>query len=142
MTAPLATAAARSPATAPPPDDDRHGYGTTALGALVGVLVVAGAGIAIGLGLAELYYDPEAGLANLGLMLFPIGLGAIGTLVGAFLGVRTALRRVGDELASRTAWMTVPVTVLGLGLLAAWGTGLVVLVAMPFLARWLALRAV
>ncbi len=120
--------------------DDPRGYGRTALGALIGVVVVAGVGIAVGIGLMELYYDPNGGLENLGLLLFPIALGAVGTLVGAVLGVRTALRRVDDPLASRTAGLTIPVGILGLVLVPAWGIGLAVLVAMPFVARALALR--
>lgn len=117
-----------------------QGYLAAWLGALAGIVLLAGAGITVGVGLMELYHDPDAGLANLGLLLFPIALGGLGTLVGAFLGVRTALRRRGYEHATRTAWMTVPLTVVGLGLLAAWGTGVLVLLGMPAGARWLALR--
>lgn len=142
MTAPAAphdTAITRD--QRPDPRPDAGGYLVTSVGALVGVLLLAGGGVGVGVGLMELLHDPDAGLANLGLLIFPIGLGGIGTLVGAFLGVRTALDRRGYEDPARTAWMTVPLTVLGLGLLPAWGTGVVVLVAMPAGARWLALRA-
>lgn len=144
MTAPTPTSdISRDPHPASNPrasQDAPQGYLAASLGALVGVVVLAGLGIAIGVGLMELYHDPDAGLGNLALLLFPVGLGALGVLVGAFLGVRTALRRTGHEHATRTAWMTVPLTVLGLGLLVAWGAGTVVLLAMPAGARWLALR--
>ncbi len=144
-TSPTTTAAGATPDARPgprprPDGDGSRGYLATSLGALVGVIVLAGAGIGIGIGLMHLYEDPNAGMGNLWLLVFPIGLGGLGVFLGAFFGVRTALRRVGDEHASRTAWMTVPLTVLGLGLLVAWGVGLVVLLGMPVAARWLVLR--
>ena len=110
-------------ATRPPGTTIRAATGRTALGALIGVVVVAGVGIAVGIGLMELYLDPNGGLENLGLLLFPIALGAVGTLVGAVVGVRTALRRAEDPLASRTAGLTIPVGLLGLVLVPRGGSG-------------------
>lgn len=120
--------------------DGPRGYLLAWAGALAGVLLLGGIGIAIGFGLAQLYSDPDAGLGNLWVLVFPIGLGALGTGVGMVLGLRTTLARAGDALATRTAWMTLPLMVLGFGLLVAWGLGLVVLLVTPVVARWLALR--
>lgn len=106
-------------------------------GALLGVVV----GVAIGAGLAQVYSDPAAGLGNLWVLVFPIGLGALGIVSGMATGVALALRRGGHELVGATAWLTVAIAVLGVVALAAYGLGLVVLLVAPGVARSLVLRA-
>lgn len=127
----------------PPRPDGATSDGTLAatvggvLGALLGVTV----GVAVGAGLAEIYSDPDAGLGNLWVLVFPIGLGALGIVTGLATGVMVALRRGGHALVAATAWLTVPFAIGGVVALAAYGLGVVVLLATPAVARWLVLRA-
>jgi hypothetical protein len=116
------------------------GRGAATAGGVLGILLVGGLGVAIGVGLMELKYDPNAGLANLGLLVFPLGLGALGVLVGVFLGVRTALRRYRYDHDTLTAWLAVPLAAVCIGLVPAWGIGAALLPAVPAAARWLVLR--
>ena len=144
MTAPAPTPAS-TPST-PDPDGTpgprpSRGYLATTVGGLLGLLVLGGVGVAVGLGLMELYWDPDGGLANLALLLYPLGLGSIGMLAGLFVGVRTALRRQGDTRATQTAWLAaglgLAVVVLGV---ATSGIGVPLLLAAPVAARWLVLQ--
>ncbi len=126
--------------TAPEPPAP-HGYLATWVGGLLGVLVLGGIGVGSGLGLMELYEDPDAGMANLALLLFPLALGTLGVLVGMFAGIRTALRWRGDPRATRTALVAAGLTVLVVLLVGVTsGLGLPLLLATPVAARWLVLQ--
>lgn len=118
------------------------GHLAATAGGVAGMLLVGGIGVAIGAGLAELYSDPSDGLGNLWVLVFPIGLGALGIVTGMATGVMVALRRGGHELVGATAWLTVPLAVLGVVGLAAYGLGLALLLVAPMVARAMVLRAV
>lgn len=118
------------------------GHLAATAGGVAGMLLVGGIGVAIGAGLAEIYSDPSDGLGNLWVLVFPIGLGALGIVAGMATGVLVALRRGGHELVGATAWLTVPLAVLGVVGLAAYGLGLAVLLVAPMVARAMVLRAV
>lgn len=128
-----------SPSTSEAAPSEGHVAATVGggAGALLGVVV----GVAVGAGLAQVYSDPSAGLGNLWVLVFPIGLGALGIVGGMATGVLLALRRGGHELVGATAWLTVPIAVLGIVALAAYGLGLIVLLVAPGIARSLVLRA-
>lgn len=100
-----------------------EGYGLTLAGALVGLL---GGGL-IGLLLAlTIEGDPEAGMANLGLMLAVVGVVVLLALLGAPLGVYALLRATRQQLAGRTA-------VFLLGLQGIW---LLLMFVLAELAPW------
>lgn len=140
VTAPTPTAPSPPPAAAPGPPTPRR-YLVTWVGAVLGMLVIGGAGAAIGFGFMDLYHDPDAGLANLALLLFPLAFGGIGVLAGAFLGTRVALRRDGDALATRTAMVMLALAFLTVFLVGATnGLGLPLLLAAPVAARWLVMQ--
>lgn len=130
--------AAPSPSTPAAPSEG-HVAATVGggAGAFLGVIV----GVAIGAGLAEIYSDPSDGLGNLWVLVFPIGLGALGIVSGMAAGVVLALRRGGHPLVGATAWLTVPFAVVGVVGLAAYGLGVVLLLLAPGIARSVVLKA-
>lgn len=133
-----------NPHATPPPApaaDPSEGHVAATVGGGAGALLGVIVGVAIGAGLAEIYSDPDAGLGNLWVLVFPIGLGALGIVVGMATGVLVALRRGGHELVGATAWLTVPFAIAGVVALAAYGLGVVLLLLTPGIARWLVLRA-
>lgn len=132
-------------ATPPPPTSDRpatdRGYLAATLGGVLGGVLCTALGVAVGMGLAQLYSDPNAGLEGLWVLVFPIGLGALGIVVGEALGVWRTLRRDGHRGAGATAWCTVPASVASLFALPLAGLGVLLLVAVPAASRWLVLAA-
>lgn len=135
-----------TPHPAPTPDhtpgSPSAGHLAATAGGVAGLLLLGGLGVAIGAGLAEIYSDPSDGLGNLWVLVFPVGLGALGIVAGMATGVMVALRRGGHALVGATAWLTVPLAVLGVVGLAAYGLGFVLLLAAPALARAMVLRGV
>lgn len=116
------------------------GYLASTLGGLAGGVLLAVMGGAIGLGLMDLYAEPGAGLANLALLVFPLVLGGLGLLSGVAIGVRVALGLAGEDQATRTAWLTVPLMCACVVLVSAGGLGLLLMLGVPAAARWIVLR--
>lgn len=134
---PTTTPASTAPTAAPPAAPD--GYLAATVGGLVGGFLLTAFGVLAGIALMEIYEDPDGGLENLALLLYPLALGALGLLVGIAVGVRVALERIGAADATRTAWLTVPFTVVCLFLMLG-GLGLVLVPGVPVLARLIVLR--
>lgn len=106
-----APAAPASTASAAPPAIS-EGYLAATVGGLVGAVLLTSLGLAAGVSLMEIYEDPNGGMANLGLLIYPLALEVLGLLVGLAVGVRLALGWVGAVGATRTAWLTVPIAIL------------------------------
>lgn len=137
--APAAGPASTLPVPAPP-SVTSDGYLAATVGGLVGAFLLTSFGVAAGVALMEIYEDPNGGMANLGLLLYPLALGGLGLLVGLAAGVRIALGRVGAVGATRTAWLTVPMAIVCLFLAVVGGLGVLVLPAVPALARLMVLH--
>ena len=120
--------------------DAPAGYLAATLGGMAGGLALTALGVAIGFGLMELYSDPNGGLEQLALLIYPIALGGLGLLSGVAVGVRVALGLTGATHATRTAWLTVPLTFVCVLLVAAGGVGLVLVLGVPAAARGIVLR--
>lgn len=125
---------------APSRPDSPDGYLAATAGGLVGGLLLTVLGLAVGFGLMELYSDPNGGLEQLALLIYPIALGCLGLLSGVAVGVRVALGLIGATHATRTAWLTVPFTFVCLLLMSAGGVGLVLVIGVPAVARGMVLR--
>lgn len=117
-----------------------RGHLVASTGALLGWIVLGGPGGAIGVGLMQLMYEPEAGLANLALLIFPLAFGGLGVLAGTFLGIRLALRRYGHPHADETARLAAVFALVSLMLLPYAWLGAVLLPGVPAAARHLTLR--
>ncbi len=134
-----APATSTLPATTSRPDGPA-GYLAATLGGMAGGLLLTALGVVVGVGLMELYADPNGGLEQLALLIYPIALGGLGLLSGVAVGVRVALGLTGATHAARTAWLTVPLTFVCLLLMAAGGVGLVLVLGVPAAARGMVLR--
>ncbi len=134
---PATTPASTSPAAAPLATPE--GYLAATVGGLVGGFLFTAFGVLAGIALMEIYDEPGGGMEDLALLLYPLALGALGLLVGIAAGVRVALERIGAAGATRTAWLTVPFTVVCLFLMLG-GLGMFLVPGVPVVARLVALQ--
>jgi hypothetical protein len=118
------------------------GYLAAMVGGGVGAVALAVAGGLMGAAMIPILEDPDGGMANLGLLLIPVALAALGIIGGTALGVWVGLTKQGHRGAIATAGLTIPFTMFVLGSTAflPGGTPLL-LVGTPALARWIVLRA-
>lgn len=133
--------ATTAPTTATMTAHDSAGYLAATLGGVVGALALATAGVMAGAALIPILEDPNGGMENLGLILIPLALGALGILGGMWLGVWAGLQRRGLPGAVATASLTVPLSVGGI--FATYGGPLVVvpvLLCVPAAARWMVIH--
>lgn len=127
-------------AAPPAPPQTSPGHLVATLGGVAGAVVCTALGVAVGLGLAALYSTPGGGLEDLWVLIFPLALGAAGIVGGTALGTWGALRARGHDRAAATGWLTVPFSLLCVVGVPLYGLGVVLVLGVPALARWIIVR--
>jgi len=119
------------------------GYLAAMVGGGIGAVALMVAGGLMGAALIPILEDPNGGMENLGLLLIPLALGALGIIGGMVLGVWVGLTKQAHPGAIATASLTIPFTVLVLSASIGFlpGGAPLLLIGVPGMARWIVLRA-